>query len=149
MGNKKNLVLLLAAVILLGTAGYLFARKRGTSSPTNPPAPVVCERCGTEFSIKSNDEVPVCPKCGSTDTFRRLYFQCTQCGHVFVAFECKSEGQMVRVPGGQWIPRLECSFEAKCPKCEGTTQFVRDISKVNREEAKENEEEKDKEEEEE
>jgi predicted RNA-binding Zn-ribbon protein involved in translation (DUF1610 family) len=130
--GRNNLRLLLVAVVLLGTAGYLFARRKGADSSPNPPAPVVCEKCGTEFYVKSNDEVPVCPNCGSTDTFRRLYFQCTQCGHVFVAFECKSEGQMVREPGGEWMPRLECSFSAPCPKCGGTTKFVRDIRKVSK-----------------
>lgn len=125
--NRRNISLLLGALILLGGAGYLFARMRRPAAPAHPPVPVVCTECGTEFEIKSNDEVPVCPNCGSTQTLRRLYFRCTECGHVFVAFECDAEHQTVRRPGGEWMPREDCSFEATCPECQGRAEFVPNV----------------------
>jgi len=118
------------AVVLLGVAVFLFARNARQRSSGTPPAPVVCESCGREFYIKTNDEEPVCPYCKAPASIRRLYFQCRQCGHAFVAYEWDTKNEMARVPGGEWVPKDQCPLEAVCPECGGPTKFVRDIRKV-------------------
>lgn len=125
--NKKNVIYLLIAVILLGGAGLLFARNAHRRPKANPPLPIVCENCGKEFTIKSYDEDPVCPYCGASAKIRRLYFKCVECGHVFVAFEWDPEKELAREPGGEWYPKTECPLEAKCPECGGRTVFVKDV----------------------
>jgi DNA-directed RNA polymerase subunit RPC12/RpoP len=127
--KAKNVKLLIAAVILLGGAGYLYAREMAARSPKNPPVPVVCENCGTEFYIKSTDKDPVCPKCGAPATVRRLYFKCKQCGHLFVAYEYDSKTDMIREPGGEWYPKADCPLAVQCPECGGETEFVRNVRK--------------------
>jgi DNA-directed RNA polymerase subunit RPC12/RpoP len=128
--TKKNVTSVIVAVVLLAAAGALYAHRRAAHSSTNPPVPVVCESCGTEFYVKSTDKDPVCPNCGAPATVRRLYFKCTQCGHLFVAFEYDSKTDMIREPGGEWYPKTDCPLAAKCPKCGGETEFVRNIRKL-------------------
>jgi predicted RNA-binding Zn-ribbon protein involved in translation (DUF1610 family) len=130
--TKRNAILLILAVVLLGAAAlvFIYTRKAGSLSDTNAPAPIVCENCGTEFSIKSNDEDPVCPNCGASATIRRLYFRCTGCGHVFMAYEYDAKSEMVREPGGKWYPKLDCPFAMQCPKCGATTEYVRNVRKL-------------------
>jgi hypothetical protein len=128
--TRRNVISLVVGVVLLCVAGLLFARNGRHRSSANPPAPIVCESCGKEFFIKSNDAAPICPYCGALANVRRLYYQCTQCGHLFVAFELDPDKQMVREPGGEWYPKPECPFEATCPKCGGPTQYVSDVRKA-------------------
>ena len=128
--NRGKILSVAVAVVLLGTSAYLFARNGRHRSTTNPPVPIVCESCGKEFLIKSVDAEPHCPYCGKPATVRRLYFRCTQCGHLFVAFEFDPEKQMAREPGGEWYPRTECPLDAPCPKCGARTEYVSDVRKL-------------------
>ncbi|MBN1918299.1 MAG: hypothetical protein JW889_10340 [Verrucomicrobia bacterium] len=124
---QKNLVLLVVTVILLGGAGYLLARHRSGASSPNSPAPVVCENCGTEFRVTSNDKEPVCPNCGAPASVRRLYYRCTECGHTFLAYELDAKKDLIREPNGEWYSSKECQFVVSCPKCSGRAEYVRDV----------------------
>lgn len=124
MKNKPVLTLLIV-VVLLGAAGWLFAR-HVRSKPVAQPVPVRCEACGYEFVPAPGETDPVCPKCGASVHLRLIYFRCRTCGETFVAYEADPGKQLYRVPGGEWMPRMECDFLPTCPKCGSKdTYFVK------------------------
>ena len=114
--RNKPVLALLVVVVLLGGAGWLFAR-HARNKPAAEPVPVRCEACGHEFVPAPGDANPVCPKCGASVNLRLIYFRCRACRETFVAYEADSAKQLYRVPGGEWMPRTECDFLPTCPTC--------------------------------
>jgi len=112
-------------VVLLGLAVWRVA-SYVRDEPGPEQAPARCPTCGYEFVPKPGEACPTCPKCGTPADVRLLYFRCKGCGEVFVAYESKPAENLIREPGGEWMPKEECALQRRCPNCDSDqTYFVR------------------------
>ncbi len=95
--DRKNVVLLAIAVVILATAGVILTRYLRASAGESADFPEgtlwVCQerKCANEFSLSLDElgefydehaDAPVpCPECDGTKTARAL--RCSHCGHLF------------------------------------------------------------------
>jgi len=113
------------AVVLVGLASWLFARQF-TAEHVSKQVPVRCESCGHEYVPDKDELDPECPRCHARTGLRLLYYRCKACGATFVAYEQDSARDVIRQPGGEWMPLTACDFLPTCPECSSDlTEFIK------------------------
>ncbi len=127
-GRRRKIVLGIVVVLLAAVAVYVNVsfREKPITPVTRTPRDFIltwrCLACGYEHDDRAGPGPKPCPKCGKTEFYASVRFNCPKHGDVRVAYDYTPAGDVkaVKVADKPWLPQIDPERKASnvvCPLC--------------------------------